>query len=154
MKKWIFMFILVFPFMGVSNDNIKIAEEFMGKGDFKTAEKYYKRAINDGSVEAMLNLGTIYTAQLNINEAEKLYLKAVENNSDDGYNHLLLLYYGQGKYELVEKYANRELFSKQWNKYKNIRSEDDNMQNLINIIIKHQKGLEQEFFIKNKGDLK
>lgn len=55
---------------------------------------------------------------------------------------------------LIEEYGSRELFSKQFNKYKNIRSKDDNMQNLINLIIKHQKGLEQEFFIKNKGDLK
>ena len=56
--------------------------------------------------------------------------------------------------ELIKKYGSRELFSKQWNKYKNIRSEDDKIQQLINLIIKHQKGLEQEFFIKNKGDLK
>ena len=50
--------------------------------------------------------------------------------------------------ELIEKYGNRTLFSKQWNKYNNIISEDDKIQQLINIIIKYQKGLEQEFFIK------
>ena len=50
--------------------------------------------------------------------------------------------------ELIEKYGNRTLYSKQWNKYNNIISEDDKIQQLINIIIKYQKGLEQEFFIK------
>ena len=60
----------------------------MKNGDFKTAESYYKKAINEGSIDAMLELGTIYTSQLNIKEAEKLYLKAVKNNSEDGYNYL------------------------------------------------------------------
>lgn len=50
--------------------------------------------------------------------------------------------------KLIEKYGNRTLFSKQWNKYNNIRSENDKIQQLINIIIKYQKALEQEFFIK------
>lgn len=56
--------------------------------------------------------------------------------------------------ELVEKYGSRELFTKQWNKYKNIINEDDKIQQLIKMIIKHQKSLEQEFFIKNKGNFK
>lgn len=33
--------------------------------DIKTAEKYYKKAINKSSVEAMLNLGVLYTGQEN-----------------------------------------------------------------------------------------
>lgn len=56
--------------------------------------------------------------------------------------------------ELVKKYGSRELFTKQWNKYKNIINEDDKIQQLIKMIIKHQKSLEQEFFIKNKGNFK
>ncbi len=50
--------------------------------------------------------------------------------------------------ELIYKYGNRELFSKQFDRYKNIKSEDNIMQELINMIKRYQKGLEQEFFIK------
>jgi len=50
--------------------------------------------------------------------------------------------------KLISTYGSRELFSKQFSKYKGIKSEDNEIQKLINTIIKQQKGLEQEFFIK------
>lgn len=49
--------------------------------------------------------------------------------------------------ELINDFGNRELFSKQFNKYKNIKSESKEIEKLIELIIKHQKALEQEFFI-------
>lgn len=52
--------------------------------------------------------------------------------------------------ENIKQYGSRELFSKQFNKYKNIKSQDSKMQNLIDIIIENQKSLEQEFFIKEE----
>ena len=103
MKKIIILLTLIISLFSFSNKNLEKANEYMKNGDFKTAESYYKKAINEGSIDAMLELGTIYTSQLNIKEAEKLYLKAVKNNSEDGYNYLLLLYLGQGKFDLVEK---------------------------------------------------
>lgn len=52
--------------------------------------------------------------------------------------------------EDIKQYGSRELFTKQFSKYKNIKSQDSKMQNLIDIIIKNQKGIEQEFFIKEE----
>ena len=47
---------------------------------------------------------------------EKLFLKASENNSEDGYNSLLIFYFGQGKYNLVEKYAKEAIKNETWGK--------------------------------------
>lgn len=49
--------------------------------------------------------------------------------------------------KLIENYGSRELFDKQFNKYKNLKSTNIRLQNLIDIIKKHQKALEQEYFL-------
>ena len=97
---------LIFSFMSFSDTNIEKATKFMGEGDFKSAELYYKKAASEGSVDAMLTLGGIYAAQANIKEAEKYFLKAGELGSDEGLLSLAVLYNGQGKIDLVEKYDN------------------------------------------------
>lgn len=50
--------------------------------------------------------------------------------------------------KLINDFGSRELFSKQFNKYQNIKSKNATIKELINIIIKYQKSLEQEFFIE------
>ena len=49
--------------------------------------------------------------------------------------------------ELIMNDGSVKLYKKQYNKYKNIKSENRNIQNLIDIINKNQKALEQEYFI-------
>ena len=48
---------------------------------------------------------------------------------------------------LIIKYGSRDLYSKQYTKYKNFKSTNKNIEKLINIINKNQKVLEQEYFI-------
>jgi hypothetical protein len=62
-------------------------------------------------------------------------------------NKNIQLFIPQGVEGLIEKFGSRELFSKQIDRYKNIKSDDEAIQKLISTIIKYQKGLEQEFFI-------
>ncbi len=49
--------------------------------------------------------------------------------------------------EIIIKNGSVDLFKKQYNKYKNIKSEDESIQKLIDIINKYQKAIEQEYFI-------
>lgn len=48
---------------------------------------------------------------------------------------------------LIEEYGSKDLYSKQYDKYRNFKSENIDIKNLINIINKNQKVLEQEYFI-------
>ena len=48
---------------------------------------------------------------------------------------------------LIVKYGSKSLYSKQYNKYKSLKSKNKDIENLINIINKNQKVLEQEYFI-------
>jgi hypothetical protein len=50
---------------------------------------------------------------------------------------------------LIKKYGNNYLYKKQINRYSSLKSEDQNIQNIIDTIHKYQKCLEQEFFICN-----
>ncbi len=58
------------------------------------------------------------------------------------------LFIPQNIEELIKEYGNRELFSKQFSKYKNIFSQNIKIQNLIEFIKHEQKSLEQELFIE------
>ncbi|MEA3354779.1 MAG: hypothetical protein U9Q33_13285 [Campylobacterota bacterium] len=49
--------------------------------------------------------------------------------------------------EIIIKHGSKELYKKQYNKYRDIKSKEENLQNLINIINKNQKVIEQEYFI-------
>lgn len=48
---------------------------------------------------------------------------------------------------IIKEFGSKELYSKQYSKYKNLKSQNQKIQNLINIINKNQKVLEQEYFI-------
>lgn len=48
---------------------------------------------------------------------------------------------------LISEYGSKKLYAKQLNRYKNTKSEDKTINNLISFIHKEQKVLEQEFFI-------
>ena len=52
--------------------------------------------------------------------------------------------------KLIIKYGSKELYQKQLNHMKNLTSLDKDIQNLIDIINKEQKSLEQEYFINVK----
>jgi len=49
---------------------------------------------------------------------------------------------------MIEKYGSSKLYQQQLGKYTNLKSNTQEIQELINTIHKLQKGLEQEFFIK------
>ncbi|MGM0518310.1 MAG: hypothetical protein ACQERD_01560 [Campylobacterota bacterium] len=49
--------------------------------------------------------------------------------------------------EIIIKNGSVDLYKNQYNRYKNIKSEDESIQKLIDIINKYQKAIEQEYFI-------
>ena len=49
--------------------------------------------------------------------------------------------------EIIIKQGSKEVYMKQYNKYKDIKSKNEDIQNLIDIINKNQKTIEQEYFI-------
>lgn len=49
--------------------------------------------------------------------------------------------------KLINEFGSKQLYTKQYDKYKSIKSKNTQIQNLINIINKNQKVLEQEYFI-------
>ncbi|MEA3289230.1 MAG: hypothetical protein U9Q04_03520 [Campylobacterota bacterium] len=51
--------------------------------------------------------------------------------------------------QLIKKYGTNHTYKKQLNKYKNLKSENRKIQELIDTIKKYQKGLEQEYFVSN-----
>jgi hypothetical protein len=49
--------------------------------------------------------------------------------------------------QILRDFGSSKLYSNQINRYKNLKSSNVKIQNLIDLIHKYQKGLEQEFFI-------
>jgi len=49
--------------------------------------------------------------------------------------------------ELLNKFGSSKLYKKHYSKYKNLKSSDKTIQNLIDTIHKEQKSLEQEWFL-------
>ncbi|WP_297441661.1 hypothetical protein [Sulfurimonas sp.] len=61
------------------------------------------------------------------------------------------LFIPQGIETLLEKYGSSKLYMQQFNQFKNLTSKLPEVENLIKMIHKYQKGLEQEFFIQSEG---
>lgn len=53
--------------------------------------------------------------------------------------------------DLIKNYGNRKLYDQQYKYYRNLTSGDSGIQELVALIHKWKKGLEQEFFIKTKA---
>ena len=74
----------------------------MGKHDL--AEEYYKKAIEEGSKNALNNLAMIYMDQEKYDLAEECYKMAVVKNVKGSVYNLANLYYILEKYDLEKKY--------------------------------------------------
>ncbi|MBG9375005.1 tetratricopeptide repeat protein [Panacibacter sp. DH6] len=69
------------------NSEIKYGNDAYKKGDYKNAEKYYRKALeeNNSNVTAKFNLGNALVKQNNIAEAIQYYTQLAEANSDDAF---------------------------------------------------------------------
>ncbi len=62
-------------------------------------------------------------------------------------NNNIVFYIPNDIKNIIIEYGSKELYKQQLNRYKSLKSDDKKIQELINIINKEQKSLEQEYFI-------
>jgi len=62
-------------------------------------------------------------------------------------NKNIVLFIPENIKNIILEYGSKKLYEKQINKYKNLTSDDEKIQKLINMINQEQKALEQEYFI-------
>ncbi len=72
--------------------------------DYLNSEKYYLKAIDKGSTDALFNLANLYSENERTEEAEKYYLLAIEKGNVDALNNLANLYSENERTEEAEKY--------------------------------------------------
>ncbi|MCG3661751.1 tetratricopeptide repeat protein, partial [Aliarcobacter butzleri] len=90
------------------NENQKIFE-FLGalyseQKEYKKAEEYYLKAIENGNNDALNSLGALYSEQKEYKKTEEYYLKAIKNGNNDALNNLGALYKNQKEYKKAEEY--------------------------------------------------
>lgn len=71
---------------------------------YSLAEENYKKAIENGSINAINNLALIYAEQGKTEQAEEYYKMAIIKNIDSAAYNLGNLYYIEDKIELARKY--------------------------------------------------
>ena len=76
----------------------------LGLKEYDKAEKYYLKAIEKGNVDALFNIGNLYSDQKEYDKAEKYYLKAIEKGNVDALFNIGNLYSDQKEYDKAEKY--------------------------------------------------
>jgi len=89
------------------NDSVKfliIAESYLSEGNLHEAEFFFLKAIKKGNVDALNNMGILYTYTNRQNEAKKFYLKAIEKGHIVALFNLACLYTDTNKYEEAEKF--------------------------------------------------
>ena len=108
MKRILLVVGFTFLFSGCllgSSVNFSIGRNYYEKNDFKNAEIYFMKALNENKDdEAYYHLGVLYARQEKFELAEKYYKLAVENGYPGAYNNLGVLYENQKKYDLAEKF--------------------------------------------------
>jgi TPR repeat protein/nucleoside-triphosphatase THEP1 len=91
-----------------------------GLKEYGKAEEYYLKAIEEGNVDALLNLGYLYSEQKEYGKAEKYYLKAIEKGDEYALFNLGNLYSEQKEYGKAEKYYLKAIESGQIGALKNL----------------------------------
>lgn len=77
---------------------------YVEEKEYLLAEKYYKKAIDKGSIEALNNLAFLYHETKRLEEAEKYCLMAVEKGNHNAIYNLANLYSETNRFEEAEKY--------------------------------------------------
>lgn len=104
--------------------------EFLNRGDFINAEKFFLKAIElsvPDTFRVYLNLGTLYTKMNNIEEAKKSFIKVIENEKDNelksiAFYNLSIIYFNEGDFNSAEYYIKKsiELDNNNANFYNNL----------------------------------
>ena len=117
-------------------------------GDFTKSEEYYLKAIDNGYVVAINNLGSLYDDQKKFELAEKYYLMAIENGYVDAINNLGILYLNQEKFELAEKYYLLAIGNGNVNAIHNLGAfyyNTNNKVKLLDLLIQHEDKLLESY---------
>jgi uncharacterized protein len=84
-------------------DELDIANALFEEGKYKEALERYRILAQGGSVNAQLRIGWMYHAGRGVNqdldEAQRWYQKAADDNSPAGQFYVGILYRGQGQYQ-------------------------------------------------------
>ena len=81
-----------------------LGELYKEQKDYKKAEEYYLKAIENDHTGALNNIGVLYKEQKDYKKAEKYYLKAIENGNNNALNNIGVLYKEQKDYKKAEEY--------------------------------------------------
>ena len=147
------------------------------------AEECYKKAIDAGDNNALINLGILYKEQKEYSKAEESYKKAIDAGDNNALNSLSWMYFEQAKekrkslellekfYKIKKEYANlhtfaivllwNEEFSKSYEKFEEWMEYEGALESLadisdyINLLIaKGQYYKAKEYFENEKYQLK
>lgn len=99
----------IYLLKALEEDKIKdsyfyLALLYSDEKNYSKAEEHYKKAIENGSINAVNNLALIYAEQKKYDLAEEYYKMAIIKNIDSAAYNLGNLYYIQDKLELARKY--------------------------------------------------